>query len=84
MGLSVGFRVDVGVGADVFVGRTKVGFAVGVDVEVSVSAEVDSEAGVADGLSGLGVSLGRAAAVISPSTPRVAATAVYICSSESS
>jgi hypothetical protein len=88
VGLSVGFRVDVGVGADVFVGGTKVGFAVrldvGVDFEVSVGAEVDSEAGVADGLSGLGVSLGRAAAVNSPSITRVAATEVYICSSESS
>ncbi len=86
VGLSVGFRVDVG--ADVFVGGTKVGFAVrlamGVDVEASVSAEVDSEAGVAEGNPGAGVSLGLAAAVNSPSITRVAATAVYICSSESS
>ncbi len=88
VGLSVGFRVDVGVGADEFVGGTKVGFAVGldvgVDVEVSVSAEVDSVAGVADGLSEVGVSLGLAAAVNSPSITRVAATAVPISSNERS
>ena len=88
VGLSVGIGVDDGGGADEFVGGTKVGFAVrldvGVDVEVSVSAEVDSEAGVAEGNPGAGVSLGLAAAVNSPSITRVAATAVYICSSESS
>lgn len=87
VGLSVGFGVDDGGGGNVFVGGTEVGFTVGlgvgVNVGVNVGAGVDENAGVADGNSEVGVSLGRAAAVIFPSTASVAATAVSISSNES-
>ena len=61
-----------------------VGLELGVDVGVSVGAEVEIDSEAADGLSGVGVSLGRAAAVIFPSTAIVAATAVSISSNERS
>ncbi len=81
VGLSVGFGVADGGGGKVSVVGTEVGLTVGLELGVDVGVSVgagDDDAGVADGNSGVGVSLGRAAAVNLPSTRRVATTIVSI------
>ena len=85
--MSVGFGVADGGGGNVFAIETEVGFTVGlkvgVCVGVSAGAVDDDAAELADGLSRVGVLLGRAASVILPSTTRVSTTQVWICSRES-